>query len=242
VRSALVVLTLAAPLAVASDSASIPAFSAQGPREGLPAPWRELVPPRARAAGFSLVDDAGVTVLRVRSHAAAGAASYALHADAGEHPILAWRWKIDRVVAGADLAAKSGDDFAARVYVFFDVPASELGVGARVRLALARLFYGATLPGAAICYVWDNRHPAGTAAWSAYTDRVRMVVLESGDGRAGQWAEERRDLVADYRAAFGANAVLHDVSGIAAGNDTDQTGASATAWFGDFRLEPRGAR
>lgn len=241
-RAALVALTLAAPFAVASDSPSIPAFSAQKPREGLPAPWRELVPPRADPARFALVDDAGTTVLRVRSEDAAGAAVYALHADPAARPVLAWRWKVDRVVEGADLAAKSGDDFAARVYVFFDVPASELPLGARVRLALARLLYGATLPSAAICYVWDNRHPVGTTAWSAYTDRVRMVVLENDGARVGQWAEERRDLVADYRAAFGEGARLADVSGIAAGNDTDQTRESSTAWFGDFRLEAGSAR
>lgn len=29
------------------------------------------------------------------------------------------------------------------------------------------------------------------------------------------------------------------INGIAAGNDTDQTGERATAWFSDFRLEPR---
>jgi hypothetical protein len=237
VRAALVALTLAAPFAVASDSASIPAFSAEKPRDGLPAPWRELVPPHAKAARFALVDEAGTTVLRVRSDDAAGAAAYALHVESARRPILAWRWKIDRVVGKADLAARSGDDFAARVYVFFDVPAEELPLGTRVRLALARLLYGASLPGAAICYVWDNRHPVGTSAWSAYTDRVRVVVLESGAARAGEWAEERRDVVADYRAAFGERSPLHDVSGIAAGNDTDQTGASATAWFGDFRLE-----
>jgi hypothetical protein len=46
--------------------------------------------------------------------------------------------------------------------------------------------------------------------------------------------------VADYRAAFGAGAPLHDISGIAAGNDTDQTHESATAWFGDFRIETAG--
>jgi hypothetical protein len=237
VRAALVALSLAAPFAVASDAASIPAFSAEKPRDGLPAPWRELVPPHAKAARFALVDEAGTTVLRVRSDDAAGAAAYALHVESARRPILAWRWKIDRVVGKADLAARSGDDFAARVYVFFDVPAEELPLGTRVRLALARLLYGASLPGAAICYVWDNRHPVGTSAWSAYTDRVRVVVLESGAARAGEWAEERRDVVADYRAAFGERSPLHDVSGIAAGNDTDQTGASATAWFGDFRLE-----
>ena len=81
---------------------------------------------------------------------------------------------------------------------------------------------------------------AGTTAWSPYTNRIRMVVVESGSARAGQWVEEARDLEADFRAAFGEQwgKPMPAVTGIAAGNDTDQTGESAIAWFGDFRLEP----
>lgn len=232
-------LAAAAPFALAADAPAPRAFSAFPPG-ALPAPWRLLVPPRARAPEAALVDDGGVTVLRVRSADAAGTAAQPLALDPSRTPVLAWRWKVDRVVAAADLATKRGDDFAARVYVFFDVPPSELPLGTRVKLLLARVLYGEALPAAALCYVWDNRHPAGTSAWSAYTDRVRVIVLESGAARAGEWIEERRDVAADYRAAFGADAPLHAVSGVAAGNDTDQTGESATAWFGDLRFEPAG--
>jgi len=229
------------PLAgLAAEPPAVAAFSAQSPGSALPAPWRVLVPPRAKAASFALAGDAGVTVLRVHSEAAAGTAAHALRVDPAGRPTLAWRWKVDRVVDSADLAVKGGDDFAARVYVFFAVPAAELPLADRIRLAIARLVYGQALPGAAICYVWDNRHPVGASSWSPYTDRVRTVVLESGPARVGQWVDERRDLVADYRAAFGARAPLHDISGIAAGNDTDQTRESATAWFGDFRIETAG--
>ena len=182
---AVVALAVAAPLALAAGDAAPRAFSALAPGTALPGPWRVLVPPRAKPPGIALVADGGVTVLRVRSQAAAGTAALPL-ADAPANATLAWRWKVDRVVASADLATKAGDDFAARVYVFFDVPADELSLGARVKLAIARLLYGEALPSTALCYVWDNRHPAGTAAWSAYTDRVRVVVLESGAARAGQ--------------------------------------------------------
>jgi hypothetical protein len=53
--------------------------------------------------------------------------------------------------------------------------------------------------------------------------------------------EERRDLEADFRAAFGSREgkAPPPVTGIAAGNDTDQTGESVTAWFGDFLLGVR---
>jgi hypothetical protein len=234
------VLAAAAPFALAADAPALRPFSASPPGAELPAPWRILVPPRARAPEVALVDEAGITVLRVHSNAAAGTAAQSLDIDPSRRPVLAWRWKVDRVVQAADLATKRGDDFAARVYVFFDVPARELPLGARVKLAFARLLYGEALPGAALCYVWDNRHPVGTSAWSAFTDRVRVVVLENGAARVGGWVDERRDVAEDYRAAFGAGAPLPRVSGVAAGNDTDQTGESASAWFGDFRFEAAG--
>lgn len=240
--AALALAAAAAPVVLAAGGAlAIAPFSAAAPGGTLPAPWRELLLARVKPPRFALVDDGGTTVLRVTSEAAAGAVGHALRIEAAARPALAWRWKVDRVVEHADLATRQGDDFAARVYVFFDVPPDDIPLGERIGLALARWFYGPDLPSAAICYVWDNRHPVGTSAWSAYTRRVRVVVLESGGGRAGQWVEERRDLAADYRAAFGAQAKVPPVSGVAAGNDTDQTGESASAWFGDLRIE-EGAR
>jgi hypothetical protein len=159
--------------------------------------------------------------------------------ETASHPVLKWRWKIDRVVEKADLAVKSGDDFAARVYVFFAVPVEELPWGERTTLKIARLIHGEDVPSAGICYVWDNRHAIGTSLWNPYWHRIRTVVLESGNGRAGQWTDERRDLEADFVAAFGKRGPIPAVTGIAVGNDTDQTGEAVTAWFGDLRLEER---
>jgi hypothetical protein len=233
---------LAACRVLAQDAIPVAKFSAFPPGKALPPGWREQRLPRARPAEVGLVADEGVTVLRVRSNAAAGGAIHPLPGT-GERQAtrLAWRWKVDRVVEGADMTRRDGDDFAARVYVFFAIPVDELPFGERFRIMLARLIYGAELPTAGICYVWDNRHPAGYSAWSPFTKRIRMVVVETGPDRAGQWVEARRDLEADFRAAFGAqwDKPTPPVSGVAAGNDTDQTGESATAWFGDFSLEAR---
>ncbi len=237
-RAVAVALAAVVPLACAAEPALVSAFSAAAPGGALPAPWRELALPHVAPPRFALVDDNGVTVLRVQSQDAAGTVAHALRVDPARRAMLAWRWKIDHVVAKADMTLKSGDDFAARVYVFFDVPVAQLPLGDRIKLLLARVLYGQALPSAALCYVWDNRHPVGMSAWSPYTDRVRMVVLESGPARAGRWVEESRDLAADFRSAFGERAPVPAVTGIAAGSDTDQTGESVTAWFGDFRLGP----
>jgi hypothetical protein len=217
----------------ASAQSILPAFSAAKPGAALPPPWR-IVTLRHRApAEVSLVEDEGRTVLRVHSDRAFGTAAITFDVDA---PVIAWRWKVDRVLDRTDLGSKDGDDFAARVYVSFEIPPEELTFAERSRLEIARLLYG-DVPSAAICYVWDNKHPKGSSIWSPYGERVRLIVLESGPGNVGQWIEERRDVSADFRAAFGRPAP--PVTGIAAGNDTDQTGESVTAWFGDFRLERR---
>ena len=225
----------AAALVVAADASAPIAFSSLPPGE-LHKPWRALHIAHVKPAEIALVADEGATVLRVRAAASSGSAAHELDADP-RGLSLAWRWKIDRVVEGADLARKSGDDFAARVYVFFDVPREELPFGTRFKLTMLEILYGEQLPTAAICYVWDNRHPVGTSRWNPYSERVRTVVLRSGNAQAGHWMAERRDLEVDYREAFAA--APPRVSGIAAGNDTDQTGETVTAWFGDFRLEPR---
>ena len=232
------VAVLASGLAFAAG-ADIAPFSRARPGGDLPAGWRVLALPRVSAPEVALAQESGVTVLRSRAAAAAGTVTHDLDAAPALRPILSWRWKVDRVVARADLAEKGGDDFAARVYVFFDVPVETLSFGARVKALLARAVWGERLPTAAICYVWDNRHAPGTSAWNPYTDRVRTVVLRSGS--PGDWAEEARDLDADFRAAFGAQrpGPAPRVTGIAIGNDTDQTGETVTAWFGDFALEAR---
>jgi Protein of unknown function (DUF3047) len=232
-------LLLTAAGALAAEPITIPPFSTASPGGAPPRGWREALLPKKKPPEFALVSDQGVTVLRVRSSAAAGTLAYAFRTDTASHPVLKWRWKIDRVVDRADLAVKSGDDFAARVYVFFAVPDDELSWDERMTLKLAKVVNGEDLPSAGICYVWDNRHAVGTSLWNPYWHRIRTVVLESGNARAGQWIDERRDLAHDFVAAFGKRGAVPAVTGIAAGNDTDQTGEAVTAWFGDFRLEER---
>ena len=218
---------------IGGDS-SIPAFSAGQPGPVLPPPWHEQGVFQVPMSHVELVEDGGQTVLQVRSRTSIGTAAIRLRL---EKPVIAWRWKVDRVLTKARLGMRDGDDFAARVYVTFEIPPDELSFGERARLALARLFYG-NVPSAAICYVWDNGPDTkGRSIESPYAERVHLVVLRNATDPTGTWVEERRDVAADFRAAFGREAP--PVTGIAAGNDTDQTREMATAWFGDFRNETK---
>lgn len=220
---------------------AIVAFSGATPGAPLPAPWRALFLRGIEPAQLDLVEDAGTTVLRVRADAAAGSASHGLLVDLASTPRLAWRWKVDRALEKASWGTREGDDYAARVYVAFDLPLEALSFLERTKIRLARLIYGEDVPVAALCYAWAGVVAPGTSGWNPYASRVRMIVLRGAGERAGRWVEESRDLEADFRAAFAStwSGPVPRVTGVAASSDTDQTLESATAWFGDFRLEAR---
>ena len=132
----------------------------------------------------------------------AGFAHDGLDVDLAITPHLCWLWRVDAPVAEADMSRKSGDDYAARVYLTFAVAPEALGFGTRVKLALARSIYGDQVPDAALNYVWDNRHAIGTLRDNAYTDRTRMLVLRSGAQDAGRWVLERRNVAEDFKLAL----------------------------------------
>jgi hypothetical protein len=214
------------------------AFSSTRPGTAMPANWAlKTVPHVSRATQFDLIDDGGKTVLRAVSLGASASLVHKTHADPTATPWLAWRWKISRTLETSDLGSQEGDDFSARIYVLFDFPLEKLAVADQMKISMGQLLYDENLPAAALCYVWDNRHLVGFSTWSAYSDRVRMFVVESGTEHVGQWRQEQRNLAADFKAAFGEEAP--PILGVVLAADTDNTGENVTSWFGDVTLRPK---
>ncbi len=99
------------------------------------------------------------------------------------------------------------------------------------------------MPAEALCYVWDNKEPKGAEFDNAFTKRERMEVLESGAAKSGGWITEKRNLLNDYKRAFGAEAgdLQPDVIGIAIQADADNTKAHGVAYFSDMDLRSAAA-
>lgn len=205
-----------------------------------PAPWRLVTLPRIpRHTRFRVEELEGERVLRMQADASYASLLHPLDHDTAAAPMLHWRWRVERLVAGADLTRKHGDDTPARLCVLFDVPSARLAFGVRMQLRLGRALFDPQLPAASICYVWDGTLAPGTWLPNAFTDRVQMLVLRRGD--TGRWHTESRDLRADFARAFPAEAAggfVPRVVAVAVAADGDNTGGSALAWFGDIRLLP----
>ncbi len=212
-----------------------PAFTA-APPGAPPAQWKHTqIDDDVRGTRFSVVTEGARQVLQARSDAAASSLVHTLDTPAPASHALEWQWKVSNAVPDSSILHKSTDDYAARVYVFFDYDRAKLSFADRIKIDLARTLYGTEVPTAALCYVWADKDAVGTIGPNPYTDRVRMIVLQRGDARAGEWVSERRDLAADFKAAFGETAP--QVTGIAVGADTDNTGGAVEARFADIRFD-----
>ena len=137
------------------------------------------------------------------------------------------------------MTTRAGDDYAARLYVAFDLPDAAMSGGTRFKLGVARRLFGTAVPDAALNYVWDNRHPVGFRARSAYTHRAELIVAETGSGKAGSWVVERVDVAADFARAFGSAGKPIQ---LAVASDTDNTKSRARAAFADIHFVGPGER
>ena len=228
-----------APQAARAEGANAltPFSAAQG--EVPPPPWHFATLPRKTPTRFELVTLEGRRVLKVQADASYGLLEHRVQVPLTASTVLSWRWRVDTFVQGADLRTREGDDGAAKLCVFFDLPADRLPLGARTRLALARSVSGEDVPSEALCYVWDGKEPKGTSLVNAFTDRMRMEVVESGPSATpGAWLSEHRNLLADYRRAFGAEAggATPNVAAVVVAADADNTLGHGLAYFSDLRL------
>jgi hypothetical protein len=163
---------------------------------------------------YRIIEDDGQKVLQASSHGAASGLVFETTFDPRDYPILSWRWKVGNIIVKGDSRIKAGDDYAARVYVVFP--------------------HWLFLKTRSLNYIWANHLPKEALQANAYTGNAMMIAVESGSENVGKWQTVRRDIVADYRRAFGEDPP--PVGAIAIMTDTDNTGESATAWYGDITV------
>lgn len=224
-------------LAVAPQPMVVGRFSAMSPGDAV-AGWESMTFSKIdRHTLYSVVELDGKTVLRADSNASASGLIKKIDVDPMQYPLLTWEWRVANILTKGDVRTKAGDDYAARIYITFSETADRLPLYQRVKRAAIEMLYGVAPPSAAIAYIWANHAEVDSVYPNAYTDRCRMIVVESGPVHLNQWRSVRRDIVADFRRAFGDDPPR--ISGIAVMTDTDNTAASATAWYGDLVLHPR---
>jgi len=204
----------------------------------LPEAWEPMLFEKIPThTSYSFVREDGGYVVRADARASASGFTRRLALDLKQFPILRWRWKVEGVLAKGNVAEKSGDDYPARIYVAFKYESDRVGFFRKAKYTAARTILG-DLPIGAINYIWASNAPQGGIYDNPFAgDFVKMIAVESGPKRVGEWIVEERDVFADYVRAFGDEPPL--VEGVAIMTDTDNTGESVTAWYGDIEFLAR---
>jgi len=196
------------------------------------AQWEPLNFPKIKAhSTYTLVKEEGKSILKAESRASASALVYRRTFNIYKNPRIRWRWKVTQLSDHGNPREKSGDDYPIRVYVMFQYDPDQATLGDRLIYGTTKAIYGKYPPHSTLNYVWTGRNIPERYIVSPYTDKARMVIMERGKERLGQWVEESVNVLADYRQAFGKDPPA--IAGIAVMSDTDNTGESAVAYL-DF--------
>lgn len=216
----------------ASASALTPWAGAAGSAPQAPWVFAGLPGQALPATRFVLERQDEALVLRVEAAASYGNLVHVLEkVPAGR---LSWRWRVDRVLAAADLRRREGDDVALKVCALFDMPRSAVPFLERQLLRMADSRAGGPLPAATLCYAWDPSWPQGSVVPNVYSRRVRYITLGAAPGA---WQTVQRDLAADFVRAFGDETrSVPALRGVVVGADADNTRGASLGYIADLEL------
>lgn len=162
-------------------------------------------------------------VLKAQSQQSASGLAKELKVDLKKTPFLNWSWRIENRLPNMDETTKSGDDYAARLYI----------------VKSGGFFIWETK---ALNYVWSSNQPKGSTWDNAYAgSNARMLALRSPDDDVMQWVNEKRNVYQDMITLYGdkgsdeANeAAYRYIDAVAIMSDTDDSKGDATAYYGDI--------
>lgn len=175
--------------------------------------WETKVFKGETTYAFTYDPERNTTVLDARSQAAASGRYRKIKVDLLKTPFLNWSWKVAEAVTSVDENTKAGDDFSTRVYVVV-----ERGI-----MGLSSL---------SMNYVWASQHPVGSAWPSPFTGHVRLLAVDSGAAHLNSWISHKRNVRQDFKEQFGED--IRSIDAIALMTDTDNSGQSAHAFYGDI--------
>jgi hypothetical protein len=172
--------------------------------------WKERV--YNAPTSYKAVKEGGDAVLHAVSEGNASMIYKKVEYDPEEFPVIRWRWK------AVELPRKEqqpGDDYGARLYVMFP---------------------GWTfLTSYVLEYVWDNDNPVGAVIRSKTSSKCKHIVVTSGREQTGEWVAVERNLVEDFKKAFGWE-IDRRVGGIGIMTDSDNTASRAEAFYGPITI------
>lgn len=197
--------------------------------------WQTMRLPGKLLTAYRVAPQGPRHALLAEAASSASMLRQALHIPPDQLSTLQFDWRVDQLIAGADMRQRDAEDSPVRLILVFEGDRQRFSAQNKLLSELTLSLTGEPLPYATLMYVWCNDCPADSVIVNPRTDRIRKLAVESGAARLGQWLRYRRDIRADFEKAFGEppGALL----GLAIMTDTDNTRSTTRAWYGAIRME-----
>ena len=215
--------------------------AALAPAAAQPPGWQAVkINDKKKLTVYRLLEEGGRPVVHARAEGSASGLARAAGFAIANRPIMTWSWKVSRLIAGADNSKGSREDSPVRIVLAFEGDKGSLPKSDQSVMYLARKLSGQDMPYATLMYVWSNQAPVGTLIPNPHTRRIQMVVASSGAAGVGAWQKLSRDVAQDFRRAFQEEPGRLLTYGVM--SDTDNTGETVEAWYGEIQFSTRATR
>jgi hypothetical protein len=192
--------------------------------------WHAVPLPGKAATVYRWGHKDGRAAIEARSERSASMWRRRLEMAPGSYGDVGFAWWVPELIPGADPSRVDSEDSPVRVLFGFAGDHARLPARTRAMFELAEALTGERPPYATLMYIWVADAPIGTVIVNPRSDRIRKIVVDSGVGGLRRWLDHRRNLVEDYRRAFGEEP--GPLVSVAVMTDSDNTRSRAEAWYG----------
>lgn len=170
------------PLAERKDIILLSKFY-RGMNDDVPEGWE--LDNKKNPIDISLAKEGEQIAVRFKSKASAFGIYNEQDFDIRDYPILNWEWRVTELPEGGSFQEEDKDDQAGQIYVsfgslsFFNKPFVK-----------------------AVGYYWSSTLPIGTEGECPTWSKSRVIVVQTGKEKLGEWIMEKRNVYQDYERLF----------------------------------------
>jgi len=201
--------------------------------------WEIFRVPGKQPASYSYVRHEGRDAVLAKVEASGSILRHRHRIEPDQLGLVRFSWNVPNAGSGANLTLPQLEDVPVRVVLAFEGDRSRLSMKNAMLSELSRLLTGEEMPFATLVYSWSRVKQPGEVVVNDRTDRIRKIVVDSGDHGYNEWRSYERDIRADYRKAFGEDpgALLS----FAVFTEGERNEGQLQAFYGPLKLIPASA-
>jgi hypothetical protein len=197
--------------------------------------WMDEKLPFKSKTAYQRVSVGGRNAIKAVANKSASAYARRANIALGDGTKILWSWQVEALIKGADSRDKNTEDSPARLVLTFDGDKSTLPIKDQLFLERASLILGRSAPYSTLMYVVANDSPLDSVITNPHSNRIKKIVVASGQDSTMRWQSFERNVAQDYKKAYGY--MPGRLIGVALFTDTDNTGEHATAYYGSITIK-----